>query len=143
LVSNRQANELGNPSVVLTVLLDTHILIWSMVEPDRLSRSARLIIENSGNRILISAAVAWELAIKLKTGKIKPPSLVDRLHASLDRALFSELPITIEHATRAGLLPLHHRDPFDRLLVAQALTLGIPIISADTLLEKYGVERIE
>ena len=126
----------------LTVLLDTHILIWSMVEPDRLSQNARLIIEDSGNRVLISAAVAWELAIKLKTGKISPPSLVDSLHSSLDRAAFSELPITIEHATRAGLLPLHHRDPFDRLLVAQALTLAIPIISADALLEKYGVERI-
>jgi PIN domain nuclease of toxin-antitoxin system len=119
LVSNRQASEPGNPPLGLTVLLDTHILI------------------------LISAAVAWELAIKLKTGKISPPSLVDRLHSSLDRAAFSELPITIEHATRAGLLPLHHRDPFDRLLVAQALTLHIPIISADALLEKYEVERIE
>jgi PIN domain nuclease of toxin-antitoxin system len=114
-----------------------------MVEPDRLSPSARLIIEDSRNQVLISAAVAWELAIKLKTRKISPLSLVDRLHASLERVAFSELPITLEHATRAGLLPLHHRDPFDRLLVAQALTLEIPIISADALLEKYGVERLE
>jgi PIN domain nuclease of toxin-antitoxin system len=113
-----------------------------MIEPDRLSPSARLIIEDSGNRVLISAAVAWEVAIKLKTGKISPLSLVDKLQDSLDRAVFSELPITIAHASRAGLLPLHHRDPFDRLLAAQALSLQVPIVSADPVLDKYGVERV-
>ncbi len=143
MASNKPASEAGDPPLGLTVLLDTHILIWSMADPDRLSQSARLIIEDSGNRVLISAAVAWELAIKLKTGKISPPSLVDRLQSSLERAVFSEQPITIEHASRAGLLPLHHRDPFDRLLVAQALALHVPIVSADALLDQYGVQRIE
>lgn len=140
MASNREATEPSGPPVGLTLLLDTHILIWAMADPDRLPLRVRLIIEDSGNRVLISAAVTWELAIKLNTGKISPPSLVDRLQVSLDRALFSELPITIEHASRAGFLPLRHRDPFD---VAQALTLHIPIISIDPLLDHYGVKRIE
>ena len=126
----------------MTVLLDTHIVIWSMVEPDRLSRRARVAIENPKNRVLISAAVAWELAIKVKAGKFSPASIVDRLSRMVEQAAFSELPISIEHAICAGSLALHHRDPFDRLLVAQALLLGIPVVSADTIIDKYGVERL-
>jgi PIN domain nuclease of toxin-antitoxin system len=128
--------------ISMTILLDTHILIWSMVEPDRLSRRARLAIENPKNRVLISAAVAWELAIKVKAGKFSPASLIDQLDRLLEQAAFLELAITIEHATSAGSLALHHRDPFDRLLVAQARSLQIPIVSADAILDKYGVERL-
>jgi PIN domain nuclease of toxin-antitoxin system len=126
----------------MTILLDTHILIWSMIEPERLSRRARMAIENPENRVLVSAAVAWELAIKLKAGKLSPASIVEKLGRLLEQAAFLELPITIEHATCAGCLALHHRDPFDRLLVAQALSLRIPIVSADAILDKYGVERL-
>jgi PIN domain nuclease of toxin-antitoxin system len=128
--------------IPMTIHLDTHILIWSMVEPDRLSRRARLAIENPKNRVLISAAVAWELAIKVKAGKFSPASLIDKLDRLLEQAAFLEQAITIEHATRAGFLALHHRDPFDRLLVAQALSLRIPIVSADAIIDKYGVERL-
>jgi PIN domain nuclease of toxin-antitoxin system len=126
----------------MTILLDTHILIWSMVEPDRLSHRARLAVENPKNRVLISAAVAWELSIKVKAGKFSPVSIIDKLDRLLRQAAFLELPITIEHATRAGSLALHHRDPFDRLLIAQALSLQIPIVSADAIIDKYGVERL-
>jgi PIN domain nuclease of toxin-antitoxin system len=126
----------------MTFLLDTHILIWSMVEPNRLSRRARQAIENPKNRVLISAAVAWELAIKVKAGKFSPAPIIDRLERLLEQAAFLELPITIEHATCAGSLALHHRDPFDRLLVAQALSLRIPVVSADAILDQYGVERL-
>src|ERR1700678_2683096 len=126
----------------MTMLLDSHILIWSMVEPERLSRRARLAIENPKNRVLISAAVAWELAIKAKAGKFSPASLVEKLDRLLEQAAFLELAITIEHQPSAGSLALHHRDPFDRLLVAQALSLRIPIVSADAILDKYRVERL-
>jgi PIN domain nuclease of toxin-antitoxin system len=126
----------------MTFLLDTHILIWSMVEPNRLSRRARQAIENPKNRVLISAAVAWELAIKVKAGKFSPASIIDKLDRLLEQAAFLELAITIEHATCAGSLALHHRDPFDRLLVAQALSLRIPVVSADAILDQYGVERL-
>lgn len=126
----------------MTFLLDTHILIWSMVEPNRLSRLARLAIENPENRVLISAAVAWELAIKVKAGKFSPASIIDKLGRLLEQAAFLEVPISVEHATCAGSLALHHRDPFDRLLVAQALSLRIPIVSADAILDRYGVERL-
>jgi PIN domain nuclease of toxin-antitoxin system len=126
----------------MTLLLDTHILIWSMVEPERLSRRARLAIENPKNRVLVSAAVAWELAIKVKAGKFSPASLIDKLGRLLEQAAFLELPITVEHATCAGSLELHHRDPFDRLLVAQAVSLRIPIVSADAIIDRYDVERL-
>jgi len=126
----------------VTVLLDTHALIWWMEEAERLSLRARATIQNPKNRILISAAVAWELAIKVKAGKFSPASLVDKLDHYLEQAALLEPTITIEHATRAGSLPLHHRDPFDRLLVAQALSLQIPIVSADALFDKYAVERL-
>ena len=113
-----------------------------MEEGQNLSSRARLAVRNPENRILISAVVAWELAIKVKTGKFSPASLVEKLSWSLEQEVFSELAITIEHATRAGSLPLHHRDPFDRLLAAQALSLGVPIVSADRILDRYDVERV-
>jgi PIN domain nuclease of toxin-antitoxin system len=112
-----------------------------MEEGQNLSSRARLAVRNPENRILISAVVAWELAIKAKTGKFSPASLIEKLSSSLEQEVFSELAITIEHATHAGSLPLHHRDPFDRLLVAQALSLGVPIVSADRILDRYDVER--
>lgn len=124
------------------VLLDTHTLIWWMVDPDRLSKDAATILADAGNRILVSAVVAWELAIKINAGKIQPSSLLLGLDGVLAKQTFAELPISLEHAVKAGMLPLHHRDPFDRVLVSQALVLGIPIVSADRTLDAYGVRRI-
>jgi PIN domain nuclease of toxin-antitoxin system len=124
------------------VLIDTQVLFWWYNEPARLSRSALSILEEGSNVLLVSAATAWELAIKVTLGKLDALSLVIDLVGFLQEEGFMDLPITIQHATRAGLLPLHHRDPFDRLLVAQAQDLGIPIISSDRLLDRYDVKRL-
>jgi PIN domain nuclease of toxin-antitoxin system len=111
-------------------------------ESERLSKKARSTIENHETTMLISAATAWELAIKANIGKLNGLSLVMELRRHIQEESFEALPISIEHATRAGLLPLHHRDPFDRLLVAQAQALNVPILSADPVLDKYDVQRL-
>jgi PIN domain nuclease of toxin-antitoxin system len=126
----------------MEALVDTHTLIWWMVDPARLSKEAAATFADTGSRILISAVVAWELAIKINAGKIQPSSLLLGLDGAFAKQTFTELPISLEHAVKAGLLPLHHRDPFDRLLVSQALVLGLPIVSADRTLDAYGVRRI-
>jgi PIN domain nuclease of toxin-antitoxin system len=126
----------------LKVLIDTQVLFWWCSEPSKLSSSASLILQDGTNALLISAAIAWELAIKVALGKLDALPLVINLAAYLIEEGFMELPITIQHATRAGLLPLHHRDPFDRLLVAQAQDLGIPILSSDRVLDRYDVKRL-
>lgn len=90
----------------------------------------------------MSAAVGWELAIKVNLEKIAPSSLIERMKQVVKQQEFAEQEITLEHAVRAGLLPLHHRDPFDRLLVAQAQSLNIPIVSADRVLDRYDVKRV-
>jgi PIN domain nuclease of toxin-antitoxin system len=124
------------------VLLDTHVVIWWLEDANRLSRRATTILSNRDNSILISAAVGWELAIKVNSGKLKPSSILDGLDRILEQEAFSELPITLEAAVRAGLLPSHHRDPFDRMLVAQARFLNLPILSADAILDRYDVKRL-
>jgi PIN domain nuclease of toxin-antitoxin system len=127
----------------VTILLDTNTLIWWMEDAhDRLSSRIRALLLASETRVLISAAVAWELAIKVNVGKIKLSAPLPELGRIIERQGFSELPITIEQSVRAGLLPLHHRDPFDRLLVAQAQILDIPIASADRDLDRYKVTRL-
>jgi len=92
----------------MKVLLDTHVLVWWLEDADRLSKRSAAILGNRDNGILVSAVVGWEIAIKVGAGKMKPRSILERL----------------EMAVRAGLLPLHHRDPFDRLLVAQSAGAG-------------------
>jgi PIN domain nuclease of toxin-antitoxin system len=126
----------------MEILLDTHALVWWMVESPRLSRRALATFANPSNRIVVSAVVAWELAIKVNAGKIQPASLISKLEEAVAQQALAELPITLEHAVRGGLLPLRHRDPFDRLLVAQAQSLKLPILSADAALDEYDVRRI-
>jgi PIN domain nuclease of toxin-antitoxin system len=124
------------------VLLDTHALIWWFENESRLSRRASSTIANQNNTVLVSAAVAWELAIKVNLGKFDALSLATELPRYTEEEGFEELPISMEQAVRAGLLPLHHRDPFDRLLVAQAQSLNVPILSADAVLDQYDVRRV-
>ncbi len=126
----------------MKVLLDTHALFWWFGDPDRLSRRASSIISNASNTVLVSPATAWELAIKVNLGKLDALTLVVELARHTEEEGFVELPITLEQALRAGLLPLHHRDPFDRLLVAQAQSLNLPILSADAVLDRYDVKRV-
>jgi PIN domain nuclease of toxin-antitoxin system len=126
----------------MEILLDTHAVVWWFEGSSDLSKRASSIIAGPGNLILISAVVGWELAIKVNLGKFTTPALVQELHRIVEGEGFAELPISLEHGIRAGLLPLHHRDPFDRVLVAQAQALGTPILSADRALDAYDVRRI-
>jgi PIN domain nuclease of toxin-antitoxin system len=124
------------------VLLDTHVVVWWLGDASRLSRRAITILANRDNVILISAVVGWEMAIKVDLGKLKPRSLLDGLGRIMEQEAFSELPISLEAAVRAGTLPRHHGDPFDRLLVAQSQWLNVPILSADAVLDRYEAKRL-
>ena len=126
----------------MEVLLDTHALIWWFEGASGLSKRASSIIASPGNLILISAAVGWELAIKVNLGKFNTPTLVQELSRIVEREGFAELPISLEHAVRAGQQPMHHRDSFDWLLVAQAQAMGASILSADRALDAYDVRRV-
>jgi len=124
-------------------LLDTHTLLWSFNAAPSLSPRARRLIQDGSNEILVSAASAWEIATKVRLGKLPTG---EELVADFDRYLAQlgcdALPISIEHAVRAGRLPGEHRDPFDRMLVAQAQTENLPVISNDRIFDDYHVRRI-
>jgi PIN domain nuclease of toxin-antitoxin system len=108
-------------------------------EQSRLSRPAAAAIEAKDARVLISAVVVWEVAIKRRLGKLEAPAdLLERL----ERAKVELLPITARHADRVGTLPMHHRDPFDRLLIAQAEVEGFALATADAELSDYGIDIV-
>jgi PIN domain nuclease of toxin-antitoxin system len=123
-------------------LIDTHVLLWIADAPEKLSGKAREIIPDPGNQIFLSIATPWELAIKTNNGKLDASGLLSDLEAGMFAADLEILPASVSQVIRAGLLPLHHRDPFDRLLIAQALDQRLPILSKDRLLDHYGVRRI-
>jgi PIN domain nuclease of toxin-antitoxin system len=119
------------------LLLDTQILLWAAGQPEHLSAAARRQLNNSGNELIFSAASMWEIAIKNALGRIDfrvEPRVLRR--GLLDNG-YSELPITSEHAVNADGLPSLHKDPFDRLLLAQALVEGITLLTADAQLARY------
>ena len=121
----------------MILLLDAHAVIWWLADDSTLLPAARSAIEDPANDILVSAASIWEIGIKRALGKLEAPSgLVD----ALDVAGFDILPITGADAERAGSLPAHHRDPFDRMLVAQAIRVGAIVVSRDTAFLAYGVD---
>jgi PIN domain nuclease of toxin-antitoxin system len=124
-------------------LVDTHVLLWAFNGDSALSPRARRVIEDGGNEILVSAASAWEIATKVRMGKLPTGEI---LIADLDRYLvglgFEELPISLTHASRAGSLAGDYRDPFDRMLIAQAQSENLPIISGDRFFDIYHVQRI-
>jgi PIN domain nuclease of toxin-antitoxin system len=126
----------------MEAMLDTHVAIWWLENSSNLSKRASAILADEGNTLYVSAAIGWEIAIKVNAGKFDSAELIGDMAGFLKREGWRELPISIEHAVRAGLLPLHHRDPFDRLLVAQAQALSVPILSADRGLDAYDVRRI-
>jgi PIN domain nuclease of toxin-antitoxin system len=121
-------------------LLDTHALIWALSDPDRLSDTARNAIEDPKNEIYVSAVSAWEIGIKAGLGKIEFP--LDDLPSSMVDAGFSELPVSVRHAIAVKELPQHHRDPFDRLLIAQALQEGLVVVTRDSQLAAYPVKTL-
>jgi PIN domain nuclease of toxin-antitoxin system len=127
----------------VNLLLDSHAFLWFCQNDPSLSSRAKAIIEDPLNRKLLSLASCWEIAIKAGLGKLTlgEPSMSYFLNA-LARTGFDLLPLTLAHTTAVETLPLHHRDPFDRMLIAQAMAEAIPIISADVALDPYGVTRI-
>ena len=113
------------------------VLWWLAGEPDRISNKAREAIARADSRVVISAVVIWEVAIKRRLGKLRAPSdLLERL----EQAGIDLLPINAHHADRVGTLPMHHRDPFDRLLVAQVEIEGFALVTADSNLGRYGIQ---
>lgn len=127
----------------MNLLLDTHALLWFATNDSRLSLKAQLFIEDPTNNVFVSPTSYWELAIKVTIGKL--PLVVPFetfIRTAVDESQLVVLPILTAHATRLITLPLHHRDPFDRMLVAQALVEDLAILSCDTALDAYGVQRI-
>jgi len=124
-------------------LLDTHTLLWCFNGSSSLSPRAHRLIEDGSNEILVSAASAWEIATKVRLGKLPTgEELVSDLEGYLGQLGCVPLPISLDHAVRAGRLPGEHRDPFDRMLIAQAQAEDLKIISNDRIFDDYHVQRI-
>ncbi len=127
----------------MRILLDTHAFLWWVAGSQRLSGTAQAAIADRENDILISAASCWEIATKHRLGKLPGAEVVaNDVVGCIASQGFQELPITAHNGERAGRLPGPHRDPFDRMLIAQALTFDLPIVSVETLFDRYGVNRI-
>ena len=127
----------------MRALLDTHTLLWWLSDDPALTRAARKIVAETKNTIFVSAASAWEIATKVRLGKLPAAvNLVSDFCAQMQRERFELLAITAEHGVRAGLLPGPHKDPFDRMLIAQSQAENIPIISNETAFDAYGVRRL-
>jgi PIN domain nuclease of toxin-antitoxin system len=127
----------------MQALLDTHALLWWLSDEPALTKAARAIIADTNNLILVSAASAWEIATKVRLGKLPTAAdLAADFAGHLEREGFQMLAISWDHAIRAGLLPGPHRDPFDRMLIAQAQAENIPILSNELLFDTYGVRRV-
>ncbi|MEX2459077.1 MAG: type II toxin-antitoxin system VapC family toxin [Actinomycetota bacterium] len=122
--------------VGLRLLLDTHVVLWALADHRSLSRGAKDAIADPENRVAVSAATAWEISIKRSLGRLGAP---DDLEDVLEASGFETLPITVGHALAAGALPAHHRDPFDRMLVAQALDGSFTLMTHDQAFARYGV----
>ena len=127
----------------MRALLDTHALLWWLSDDPALTRAARKIIAETRNTLIVSAASAWEIAIKVRLGKLPTATdLAADFSALVEREGFQLLAISAEHGIRAGLLPGPHKDPFDRMLIAQAQAENIPIVSNEASFETYGVRRL-
>jgi PIN domain nuclease of toxin-antitoxin system len=127
----------------LRYLLDTHSLLWFLSGDTGLTERARRIIENADHDILVSIASLWEIAIKHSLGKLKLAQPFEEIFPhQLEINTLSLLGVRLPHVVRVSSLPFHHRDPFDRLLIAQSLSEEIPILSGDDAFDDYGVERI-
>jgi PIN domain nuclease of toxin-antitoxin system len=125
------------------VLLDTQVWLWMLAAPDRLSKSSRALVVSTDTELLLSAASAWEIAIKYAIGKLTlpeaPSDLIPRL---MTRTAVTPLPVHHRHALHVATLPPRHRDPFDRLLIAQAQIEKLPILTADRSFTLYDVETL-
>lgn len=118
------------------LLLDTHVLVWGLSDVGRLTQAARDAIVDPGNDVFVSAITGWEVAVKRAKGTMTAP---DNLSALIDEKGFVHLPLTFHHAEQAGKLPMHHRDPFDRFLIAQAQAEGLILVTRDQHIPRYDV----
>lgn len=127
----------------MKLLLDTHAVVWWWIDDSRLPNAARLAITKAGNEVLVSAASAWEIATKYRLGNWPEVAPIAAGFADLlRRSRFNPLPITVSHALRSGMLPGEHRDPFDRMLIAQAEEQKAVVVSRDAVFRRYNVSVI-
>jgi PIN domain nuclease of toxin-antitoxin system len=125
------------------VILDTHTFLWWITDSDRLSARASAILSAPENTLLLSAASAWEIVLKQQIGKIKLPGPAEKyIPSQLTLNRIDTLPISLGHALRLADLPMHHRDPFDRILIAQSIAERVPIVTADPQFAQYTVKTI-
>ena len=127
----------------MRLLLDTHAFLWWVINDKRLSQAAGQAIADDDNDVLISAASAWEIATKHRKGKLPEAETLARdIAGAIADQDFEELAVTVDDAARAGALPGPLRDPFDRMLIAQALSRDLILISNESLFDRYGVRRL-
>jgi PIN domain nuclease of toxin-antitoxin system len=125
------------------LLLDTHALIWWLAGDTSLSATAKAAVVDPDNAVFVSAASAWEIATKYRIGRLpRAGALAVDASGALARQGFVELPITVQHGQTAGGLPDPHRDPFDRMLIAQATLTDLVLVSYETVFDRYGVRRL-
>ncbi len=128
----------------MRLLLDTHVFIWFLMGDTRLKATVRTLIETPTHQRFVSIATAWEMAIKMSLGKLTMQSSFNQLFpGELVANAMLLLPIELAHLTKIMELPFHHRDPFDRLLIAQAKVENLVLLSYDTIFDDYGIQRIE
>ncbi len=123
----------------MNLLLDTHVLLWWLDDSLKFTQKALKAIEDENNRVFVSTASTWEIAIKKSIGKLNAPN---NLEKELKKHYFEVLPIALPHTWRTIQLPFHHRDPFDRLLIAQAQVENLTIVTHDSKLQMYEISLI-
>lgn len=126
----------------MILLLDTHAFLWFAADDPRLSPEAKRLLSDASNALTLSVASLWEMAIKVRIGKLALDLSIPQLIESAQQRDIEILPVKSEHVVCLTELALYHRDPFDRILIAQALTEHLHIVSRDSILDRYGVPRI-
>jgi PIN domain nuclease of toxin-antitoxin system len=124
----------------VNLLLDTNAFLWWLDDSQKLGPKARVAIEDEGNLVFVSAATAWEIAVKRASGKLEAPGTIANW---IEANGFVELPIEVAHATASAELPKHHRDPFDRLLIAQAQLEAMTLVARDDEMDRYDVRILD
>jgi PIN domain nuclease of toxin-antitoxin system len=128
---------------VARLLLDTHAFLWWTGDLRSLTKIAREVVSDPENSVFVSAASAWEITTKFRIGKLPEAAIVAQdVAQAVGRQGFTELPVTVAHAQRAGTLPGPLRDPFDRMLIAQSIVEGMPLVSNERRFDRYGVTRL-
>ena len=127
----------------MKLLLDAHTLLWFVWDDAQLTNNAKELITNPANQKFVSAAIYWEIAIKVSIDKLDlGEPYRPFMRREIARNNFDILPISVDHAAAVSVLPFHHRDPFDRMLIAQAMVEQVPIVSGDTAFDAYPITRL-